>query len=148
MYADVDRNDRSMGIIEFSSMPDAEDAMRRLSGVDINNTPVRLEFADVGHRVNPTDSRGIMRRDAMRPDTTMAKLGMMRLMAVTMTVHLPLATMATIATVVLLLLLMEATGDTANAALLVVTMQWVERMTGTRPVMMTGRISLETVHTS
>jgi hypothetical protein len=55
MFADVDRNDRSMGyvgarfntdfsVVEFMSMTDAEDAMHRLSGVDINNTPVRLEL--------------------------------------------------------------------------------------------------------
>ncbi len=35
----------TISIIEFANMGEAEEAIQRLSGVDINNTPVKLEIA-------------------------------------------------------------------------------------------------------
>ncbi|ORY21740.1 hypothetical protein BCR39DRAFT_488186 [Naematelia encephala] len=48
IYADVDRNNPSNGIIEYTTMADAEEALSRLAGVDINGTPVTLELAQPG----------------------------------------------------------------------------------------------------
>ncbi|KAI9636184.1 uncharacterized protein MKK02DRAFT_44887 [Dioszegia hungarica] len=44
VFADVDRNNPGQGIIEFGSLTEAEEALTRLAGVDINNTPVKLEI--------------------------------------------------------------------------------------------------------
>lgn len=39
-------------IIEFGSLTEAEEALTRLAGVDINNTPVKLEIVpDVSFRL-------------------------------------------------------------------------------------------------
>ncbi|WVQ69505.1 uncharacterized protein L199_007725 [Kwoniella botswanensis] len=39
IYADVDRNNPGQGIIEYPTLEDCEDAVKRLAGVDINGAP-------------------------------------------------------------------------------------------------------------
>ncbi|KLT43516.1 hypothetical protein CC85DRAFT_48831 [Cutaneotrichosporon oleaginosum] len=46
MYADIDHYTGN-GVIEFPSMADAEDAIRRLSGSEIQGVPVKLELQAV-----------------------------------------------------------------------------------------------------
>jgi arginine/serine-rich splicing factor 4/5/6 len=58
MYADIDHYSGN-GVIEFPSMADAEDAIRRLNGADIQGVPVKLEIAADGGR----DDRGPPPRD-------------------------------------------------------------------------------------
>ncbi|GFZ47962.1 hypothetical protein JCM24511_05709 [Saitozyma sp. JCM 24511] len=46
-FADIDRYNPGTGILEFSSMYEAEDAVRKLEGVDINGVQVKLEIVGV-----------------------------------------------------------------------------------------------------
>ncbi|RSH92393.1 hypothetical protein EHS25_008808 [Saitozyma podzolica] len=47
-FADIDRYNPGTGILEFSSMYEAEDAVRKLEGVDINGVQVKLEIVGEG----------------------------------------------------------------------------------------------------
>ncbi|BEI81809.1 hypothetical protein CcaverHIS002_0209690 [Cutaneotrichosporon cavernicola] len=64
MYADIDHYSGD-GVIEFPSMADAEDAIRRLQGAEIQGTPVKLEIKPDG---GPRDDRGPPPRDFGRYD--------------------------------------------------------------------------------
>ncbi|RXK39189.1 hypothetical protein M231_03546 [Tremella mesenterica] len=64
-YADVDRYNPGVGVIEYPTMGEAEEAMSRLAGVDINGQPVRLELAPAGAGGDDRDRRPP--RDYERP---------------------------------------------------------------------------------
>nr|XP_019046922.1 hypothetical protein I302_03526 [Kwoniella bestiolae CBS 10118]OCF25852.1 hypothetical protein I302_03526 [Kwoniella bestiolae CBS 10118] len=69
IYADVDRNNPGQGIIEYPTIEDCEDAVKRLAGVDINGAPVTLEIVSY-----PKLERELMDRtllEPMMPDVTM-----------------------------------------------------------------------------
>nr|XP_019008260.1 mRNA binding protein [Kwoniella pini CBS 10737]OCF47041.1 mRNA binding protein [Kwoniella pini CBS 10737] len=48
IYADVDRYNPGQGIIEYPTLEEAEEAVKRLAGVDINGSPVTLEINPAG----------------------------------------------------------------------------------------------------
>nr|XP_031860751.1 uncharacterized protein CI109_003795 [Kwoniella shandongensis]KAA5527823.1 hypothetical protein CI109_003795 [Kwoniella shandongensis] len=54
-YADVDRNNPNNGIIEYPTLDDAEEAVKRLEGVDINGVPVTLEINPSGGDDRPRE---------------------------------------------------------------------------------------------
>ncbi|ORX34083.1 hypothetical protein BD324DRAFT_638320 [Kockovaella imperatae] len=66
LYADIDRNDPTSGVIAFPNMEDAEEALRKLSGVDINGQPVKLELAPNEGLGDESMDRTYERRDIDR----------------------------------------------------------------------------------
>ncbi|CAD6570725.1 MAG: hypothetical protein TREMPRED_005978 [Tremellales sp. Tagirdzhanova-0007] len=57
-FADIDRNNPGTGILEFPTLSEAEDAMKRLAGVDINGTPVEVKLAPEPSGGGYDDRRG------------------------------------------------------------------------------------------